>query len=46
LANDFGELLGCGAYLEELRRTKIGNFEANDALAPLEWKEYWKSQLL
>lgn len=42
LANDFGHLLGCGAYLQELRRTKIGNFSADDALTPQEWKNYWR----
>jgi tRNA pseudouridine55 synthase len=42
LAHDFGRLLGCGAYLQELRRTKIGNFDVKDALTPLQWKEYWK----
>ena len=42
LAKDFGELLGCGAYLQELRRTKIGNFDAQDALTPQQWKEIWK----
>ncbi|MFI5196109.1 MAG: tRNA pseudouridine(55) synthase TruB [Chitinophagales bacterium] len=42
LAHDFGKLLGCGAYLQELRRTKIGNFNAKDALTPQEWKDYWK----
>jgi tRNA pseudouridine55 synthase len=42
LANDFGQLLGCGAYLQELRRTKIGNFEAKDALTPAQWKDLWK----
>jgi tRNA pseudouridine55 synthase len=26
LANDFGEALGCGAYLSSLRRTRIGDF--------------------
>jgi len=31
LANDFGEILGVGAYLSELRRTKIGNFSVDDA---------------
>lgn len=31
MANDFGELLGCGAYLSSLRRTRIGNFSASDA---------------
>lgn len=32
LANDFGEKLGCGAYLKELRRTAIGHFSVDDAL--------------
>lgn len=42
IAHDIGDLLGCGAYLQELRRTKIGNFDAADALTPLEWKNFWK----
>lgn len=41
LANDFGAALGCGGYLQELRRTKIGPFSADDALTPQQWKEYW-----
>lgn len=32
LARDIGEKLGCGAYLYELRRTKIGNFEVEEAM--------------
>lgn len=32
LANDFGAALGCGAYLSELRRTRIGMFSVADAL--------------
>ena len=31
LAHDFGAALGCGAYLSELRRTRIGEFEVKDA---------------
>ena len=46
LAHDFGELLGCGAYLQELRRTKIGNFNAKDALTPHQWKELWKPPVI
>ena len=42
LAHDLGQLLGSGAYLQELRRTKIGNFNVDDALTPLQWKEVWK----
>lgn len=44
LAHDFGQLLGCGAYLQELRRTKIGNFTVEDALTPPDWKVFWKEQ--
>lgn len=32
LANDFGETLGCGAYLSSLCRTRIGEFSLNDAI--------------
>lgn len=42
LAHDFGQSLGSGAYLQELRRTRIGNFDAKDALTPAQWKELWK----
>jgi len=34
LANDFGKLLGCGAYLGALCRTRIGNYLLKDALDP------------
>ena len=33
LANDFGKALGCGGYLSELRRTRIGNFKVADAMS-------------
>jgi tRNA pseudouridine55 synthase len=42
LAHDFGQALGCGAYLSELRRTKIGNFNVDNALSPQQWRDYWK----
>jgi tRNA pseudouridine55 synthase len=32
LAHDYGAALGCGAYLSELRRTKIGEYSVADAL--------------
>lgn len=32
LARDIGEELKCGAYLTELRRTKIGDFKVEDAI--------------
>lgn len=31
LANDMGELLGCGAFLKELTRTRIGPYKIEDA---------------
>ncbi|MCP4457458.1 MAG: tRNA pseudouridine(55) synthase TruB [Cytophagales bacterium] len=31
IANDFGKLLGVGAYLKELRRTEIGDFKSSEA---------------
>lgn len=43
LAHDFGQALGCGAYLQELRRTKIGEFSVENALTPDEWKAHWKN---
>jgi len=41
LANDFGVALGCGGYLQELRRTKIGHFDVADGLTPQQWKAFW-----
>ncbi len=35
LARDLGERLGCGGYVESLRRTRVGPFRAEDA-APLD----------
>ena len=32
IARDLGELLQCGAYLSQLRRTQIGNFQVESAL--------------
>lgn len=32
LAHDFGKALGVGAYMSSLRRTKIGSFDADNAL--------------
>jgi tRNA pseudouridine55 synthase len=33
LAHDIGQLLGCGAHLEALRRTRAGQFSVADALS-------------
>lgn len=43
LADDFGQKLGCGAYLKMLRRTKIGSFDVIDALTIDDLKEYFKN---
>jgi tRNA pseudouridine55 synthase len=34
LVNDVGAMLGCGAYLKSLCRTRIGNFKLADAIEP------------
>ncbi len=34
LANDFGKALNSGAYLSALRRTKIGDYNVDNAIAP------------
>ncbi len=39
IANDFGEKLGCGAYLKELRRTGIGEFDVKNAFTINELNE-------
>jgi tRNA pseudouridine55 synthase len=33
IANELGQKLGCGAHLEALRRTRIGTFRVEDAVA-------------
>lgn len=42
LANDFGAALGCGGYLQVLRRTKIGTYDVDDALTVAQWVEALK----
>lgn len=37
LANDIGQVLGCGAHLSALRRTFIGEHHVDKALAPEQW---------
>lgn len=39
LANDFGTALQSGGYLSVLRRTKIGEFDVENAITPLEFEE-------
>ena len=45
LANDFGEAIGCGAYLSSLCRTRIGDFLLKDALTDEEATEMIRQQL-
>ncbi len=44
LANDFGAALGCGGFLYALRRTKIGDFNVDDAMSPDEWRSRWQGE--
>ena len=46
IAHDFGQKLECGAYLKELRRTRIGEYKVEDALTIDEFKEYAKNYTL
>lgn len=43
LANDFGAALGCGGYLQALRRTRIGDYNVEDAPTVDEWVTYLNS---
>lgn len=45
LANDLGAALGCGGYLSELRRTRIGEFLVEDALTMAGAEAYILSML-
>ncbi|HEY4107753.1 tRNA pseudouridine(55) synthase TruB [Puia sp.] len=40
LANDLGAVLGCGGYLSGLRRTRIGEFRADQAMSIAAAEEY------
>ena len=40
MAHDFGQILGCGATLIELRRTRSGSFKIEDAKTIEEWEEH------
>jgi len=46
LAYDFGEALGCGAFLSSLCRTRIGDFSVTDAQSLEEIQEKVKQELL
>jgi tRNA pseudouridine55 synthase len=45
LANDLGAALGCGGYLSDLRRTRIGEFGVEQALSIPSAEEYIKQKL-
>ncbi len=42
IANDFGDKLGCGGMLNVLRRSKIGDYSAEDAFTTNEFYEKFK----
>jgi tRNA pseudouridine55 synthase len=44
IASDFGHKLQSGAYLKELRRTKIGEFNVDDAISPSEFEIEFKKE--
>ncbi len=44
IANDFGNILGCGGYLKNLRREKIGEYSVDDALTIEGFKEFFNVQ--
>ena len=43
LCKDIGETLGCGACMDELKRTMVGRFELKDALTLSQIEEYVKN---
>ncbi len=44
LAHDYGQALGCGGYLSSLRRTRIGIFEAANAMSMEEFVNEIKNE--
>jgi tRNA pseudouridine55 synthase len=44
LAHDFGQYLGCGAYLSALCRTRIGPFLLEQAQTPEQWEVIQNTQ--
>lgn len=41
LANDIGEIIGCGAYLSKLNRTRVGRVTVSQALSLKEIQHYY-----
>ncbi|MBI4368736.1 MAG: tRNA pseudouridine(55) synthase TruB [Elusimicrobia bacterium] len=48
LARDWGRMLGCGAYLKSLKRTRIGPFDIDDScpLSQLLGDANWRSRII
>ena len=46
IANDFGQKLGCGAYLSRLRRIKVGEYDVINAFTINEFTEKFKEAAL
>lgn len=46
LAFDFGKRMNSGGYLSALRRTKIGEFDVNDAISPEEFENKFNDETL
>lgn len=44
LAHDLGQVLGTGAYLAGLRRTRIGNITLENAVSPQQFEELLKNE--
>lgn len=44
LANDFGKKMNSGAYLCSLRRTKIGDFDVEDAISPEKFEVMFRNK--
>ena len=42
LAHDFGQELGCGAYLSALKRTKIGDYSVDNSITPEAFKSLFR----
>ena len=42
IAHEFGQRLGCGAYLKSLRRTRVGEFNVDDALQVTDFVDFTK----
>ena len=46
LAFDFGKRMNSGGYLSALRRTKIGDFDVDDAISPEEFEKQFNEKTL